>query len=94
MKRLPRPGLPSQLPVLLLCLAAASLLMAVFSSAPLDALQAFFPGVISNPLYLGEMLNMVVLLSLTGLAIVIAFTAGSFNLGGEGRLTWEPSVRF
>jgi simple sugar transport system permease protein len=80
-----KPKLPKQLPVLILCLLAASLLMTAFSSTPLDALHAFFPGVISNPLYLGEMLNMVVLLSLTGLAIVIAFAAGSFNLGGEGQ---------
>ncbi len=77
--------LPSQIPVLLLCILTAALLMVFFSGSPLDALHAFFPGVVSNPLYLGEMLNMVVLLSLTGLAIVIAFTAGSFNLGGEGQ---------
>lgn len=78
--------LPSTVPVLLICLAAAAFVILLFSKAPMETLYYFFPGVVSNSLYLGEMLNTVVLLSITGLGIVLAFKAGSFNLGGEGQV--------
>ncbi|MDC7233676.1 MAG: ABC transporter permease [Spirochaetales bacterium] len=78
--------IPASLPVLLLCLGAAALVIILFSKTPAQTLYYFFPGVAANRLYLGEMLNSLVLLSITGLAIVIAFNAGSFNLGGEGQV--------
>jgi len=78
--------IPASLPVLGICLITAALVILVFSKSPMETLYYFLPAVVSNPLYLGEMLNTVVLLSLTGLGIIIAFSAGSFNLGGEGQL--------
>ncbi len=78
--------IPGSLPVLLLCLAVASLIILLFSNTPGETLYYFFPAVMSNKLYLGEMLNTMVLLSLTGLGIILAFSAGSFNLGGEGQV--------
>lgn len=77
--------LPGTVPVLLICLAAAATVILFFSDTPMETLYYFFPGVLSNSLYLGEMLNTIVLLSITGLGIVLAFNAGSFNLGGEGQ---------
>ena len=78
--------LPATIPVLFICLAAAAGVILLFSNAPMETLYYFFPGVVSNSLYLGEMLNTIVLLSITGLGIVLAFNAGSFNLGGEGQV--------
>ena len=81
-----KPVIPPSLPVLTLCLAMATAVIYLFSSAPAETMYYFIPAVLANPLYLGEMLNMLVLLSLTGLGITLAFSAGSFNLGGEGQL--------
>ncbi len=77
---------PASIPVLALCLLSAGIVILLFSGTPLETLYYFLPAVLTNPLYLGEMLNTVVLLSLTGLGIIVAFSAGSFNLGGEGQL--------
>ncbi len=77
--------LPSSFPVLLICLGAAALLILLFSTQALSALYSFFPAAFTKALYLGEMLNTTVLLSLSGLGIIIAFRAGAFNLGGEGQ---------
>ncbi len=78
--------IPAALPVLALCLGVSALIIFLFSSAPGETLYYFFPAVLSNRLYTGEMLNTMVLLSLTGLGIVLSFRAGSFNLGGEGQV--------
>jgi len=78
--------IPASVPVLAICLIIATAVILIFSKSPMETLYYFLPAVLTNPLYLGEMLNTVVLLSLTGLAIIIAFSAGSFNLGGEGQL--------
>ncbi len=77
--------LPSSFPVVLICLAAAAVLILLFSNQPLSTLYSFFPAAFTKALYLGEMLNTTVLLSLSGLGIIIAFRAGAFNLGGEGQ---------
>jgi len=81
-----RRKIPPQAAPLLLCVAAATVIIVLFSTRPEEALYYFFPGVFSNRLYLGDFLNYAVLLSLTGLGIIVSFNAGAFNLGGEGQV--------
>ena len=78
--------IPSILIKLLLCILIATAIILLFSGHPGETLYYFFPGIFSNALSLGNFLNYGVLLSLTGLGIIIAFNAGSFNLGGEGQV--------
>ncbi len=79
-------GIPGVFVILFICLCAATTLILLFSSEPAETLYYFFPGLFGNSLYLGDFLNYSVLLSLTGLGIIMAFNAGSFNLGGEGQV--------
>lgn len=52
---------------------------------PLAALHSFVFSPITNRYQFGNMLSYASLLALTGGGVIIAFTAGSFNLGGEGQ---------
>ena len=83
---LKRFSLPPVFTILLICLSAAVGIILLFSSNPAETLYYFLPGLFGNALHLGDFLNYSVLLSLTGLGIIIAFNAGSFNLGGEGQV--------
>jgi riboflavin transport system permease protein len=77
---------PPVLIILTLCVLTATAVILVFSHAPGETLYYFFPGIFNNRLHLGNFLNYSVLLTLTGLGIIIAFNAGSFNMGGEGQV--------
>lgn len=72
--------------VLLLCLLTATGIIFLAGARPAESLAYFFTGIFRNRLYGGDFLNHSVLLSLTGLGVILAFRAGSFNLGGEGQV--------
>ncbi len=78
--------MPPVFRILLICITIATGVILLFSSQPGETLFYFFPGIFSNALSFGNFLNYSVLLCLTGLGIILAFNAGSFNLGGEGQV--------
>lgn len=63
-----------------------SVMILATSKNPLTAIRWFCLGPVSNTYFLGNMLSGSIPLVLTGLAAVIAFSAGTFNLGLEGQL--------
>lgn len=67
--------------------ALLTVLVAVLLSAPDPAatLVIFLSGPVSNVFALGNFLSRATLLAMTGGAVVLAFRAGVFNLGGEGQ---------
>ncbi|MDY7030089.1 MAG: ABC transporter permease [Spirochaetota bacterium] len=70
-------------------LAAFLLLTAMvpfISETPLNTLRQFLTGPFSNSFYFGNYLNRAGLYMLAGLAMVISFQGGMFNLGGEGQV--------
>ena len=72
--------LPLSLSVLL-----AVILISLGTDQVFLALRAFFIAPLSNPFYLTSMISLASLLLLSGSGISLAFSAGSFNLGGEGQ---------
>ena len=78
--------IPSVFRILIICIVIATAVILLFSSQPGETMFYFFPGIFSNTLSFGNFLNYSVLLTLTGLGIILAFSAGSFNLGGEGQV--------
>ncbi len=66
-------------------LLVAVLLILALSPEPGRTLWYFLAGPWLNTLNLGNMLDRAALLTLTGLGVVLAFRAGTFNLGGEGQ---------
>lgn len=66
--------------------AAAAALVALASPYPAEALKAFFLSPLSSTWFLGNMLDSAALLVTAGLGSIIAFRAGTFNLGGEGQV--------
>ena len=78
--------IPSVFRILVICILIATVVILLFSRQPGETLFYFFPGIFSNALSFGNFLNYSVLLTLTGLGIILAFSAGSFNLGGEGQV--------
>lgn len=65
---------------------ATVLLVILFSSPqPLRTITTFLTGPWSNRYALGNVLARASLLTLTGTGVVVAFRAGTFNLGGEGQ---------
>jgi len=71
---------------LLASVGAAFLLLYAFSSSFGEALGLFFLGPFQNAYYFGNMLGAASGLALVGLAAQFAFSARTFNLGGEGQL--------
>ena len=73
-----------------IAIAAAILAMLIalplLSDSPVQTLGAFLMGPFRNLFYLGNFLNRVGLYLIAGLAMVIAFQGGMFNLGGEGQV--------
>ena len=63
-----------------------AILLSVLSSRdPMGALHSFIFSPLTNVYHLGNMLSYASLLLLTGGGVVLAFSSGSFNLGGEGQ---------
>lgn len=67
-------------------LAAALLLLFLFSDDFFKALRLFFLSPFGNVYYFGNMVAASVPLMLGGLGIAFAFSARTFNLGGEGQI--------
>ncbi len=71
-------------------ISAAILIMVlalpILSESPAKTLIAFLMGPFRNLFYFGNFLNRVGLYMIAGLAMVIAFQGGMFNLGGEGQV--------
>lgn len=63
-----------------------SIIIALTSKNPTLAMRWFYLGPVSNTYFLGNTLSDSIPLILTGLGAVIAFSAGTFNLGLEGQL--------
>jgi simple sugar transport system permease protein len=66
--------------------------IALTSSEPLNAIDAFFRGPFSNSYFFGNMLASSIPLILTGLAASIAFSASAFNLGLGGQVYFSALV--
>jgi len=62
------------------------ILILFLSKEPGKTIHFFFIGPFLNKYYFGNMLNASIPLIFTGLGIAIAFTASTFNLGGEGQV--------
>ena len=63
-----------------------ALLIILSGKDPIAATYAIFEGAFGNPYGLATTLNLAAVLLLTGLAALIAFTAGIWNVGAEGQL--------
>jgi riboflavin transport system permease protein len=70
---------------LVLSFGLVILLILILSKEPGKTIYYFFFGAFTNPYALGNMLNVAVPLTFTGLGIAVAFKASVFNLGGEGQ---------
>ena len=66
--------------------AAAAVLVASASADPAEALRSFFLTPLSSRWFLGNTLDSAALLITASLGVVVAFRAGTFNLGGEGQI--------
>src|SRR6056297_967516 len=58
----------------------------LLSNSPVQTLYSFLMGPFRNWFYMGNFLNRVGLYIIAGLAMIIAFQGGMFNLGGEGQV--------
>lgn len=68
-----------------IALAAAVVLLVLGSPQPGKALAAFFLTPVSNPFYLGNMLDQASLILLCALGFLLTWKVSVFNLGGEGQ---------
>lgn len=84
----PRGALKSAIPsivALLLGLAAASLLMLLFGSNPVNVFYALFSGALSTQFGQSSVLTYMGSYSLLALAFIIPGKAGIWNVGGQGQ---------
>jgi len=65
--------------------AVTGIIITVFSPDSGTALAAYTLGPVSSWYHFGNTLQTAAILTITALGISISFTAGSFNLGGEGQ---------
>lgn len=63
-----------------------SLLIVIYGHDPVAAIYAIFDGALGNSVGISHTLNLTAILLLTGLATLIAFSAGVWNIGMEGQL--------
>lgn len=71
--------------ILLISLAAATVLIMLAGANPAEAYQMFFKGVFGNLNGIGEVFVKATPLILTGLGCSVAFRTGFFNIGAEGQ---------
>ena len=71
---------------LALAVVAAIVILLALSERPGEAAKMFLLGPFMSVFHIGNWLNKAGTLMLTGLAVVIAFRASTFNLGGEGQV--------
>lgn len=72
--------------VLLIALLSGIIIIIFISKTPLEALKSFFITPFSNKYYIGNLLAGSVPLIFTGLAVAVAFSASTYNLGVEGQV--------
>jgi simple sugar transport system permease protein len=71
---------------LLASIAVVALLIELFGADPSTAFSALIDGAFGNKFGIADMLVFTSILILTGLAAAIPFSAGMWNIGGEGQL--------
>ena len=69
---------------ILIALAIAMAIILVISDVPAEALKLFLTGPVDSLRHFGNVLEMMVPLLFTGLAVTVMFSASQFNLGAEG----------
>jgi len=65
-------------------LTLAFIIIFIVSDQPLEAINSLLLGPLSSVRNLGTVIEMMITVSFTGLAVSIMFQAGQFNLGAEG----------
>lgn len=81
-----RPSRRETLIAFLVAVVAGGAVILVTSVHPGETLRAFLLNPITNRFYLDRLIDRATLLMLSGLAVVVAFGAGVYNLGGEGQV--------
>ena len=71
---------------ILLAFGVAALVVLAVGASPLDALKFMISGALGSSEAIGYTLYYATNFIFTGLAVAVAFHAGLFNIGGEGRL--------
>lgn len=67
-------------------LAIGAVLIAIGGENPIDCYYILFSSVLKNAVNFGEAIAKAVPIAFTGLAVVVAYRCGTFNLGAEGQL--------
>lgn len=70
----------------LVSLAIGAVLIVAEGKNPLECYAILFSSVFSNKVNFGEAIIKAVPIAFTGLAVVVAYRCGTFNLGAEGQL--------
>jgi simple sugar transport system permease protein len=69
---------------ILVALVIAFVVILLISKQPLDALNNFLLGPVNSKRHFGNVIEMAIPLTFTGLAVCVMFQAKQFNLGAEG----------
>ena len=71
--------------IVIIAVAATTLMMILCKASPLEAYQMFFNGIFGNLSSFCEVFVKATPLILTGLGCAVAFRTGFFNIGAEGQ---------
>jgi ABC-type uncharacterized transport system permease subunit len=71
---------------IVLTVVLVSLVVLALGANPLQAFAAMWRGAFGSPFTIGQIVSIAAVLMLTGLAAAIPFSAGLWNVGGEGQL--------
>ncbi|WP_127818122.1 ABC transporter permease [Microbacterium sp. CPCC 204701] len=69
-----------------LTFAVVSAVILAMGANPLEAYRALWTGAFGSPFTIGQVITITSVLLLTGIAAAIPFSAGLWNVGGEGQL--------
>lgn len=72
--------------VISIALLSGVIIIIFISETPIEALKSFFLAPFSGKYYIGNLLAGAVPLIFTGLAVAVAFSASTYNLGVEGQV--------